>query len=80
MAMDRKKPVELLEVIAFRAGCLYISDIPSASLARLAKAVRTIVYEDFPASEWEAAACYFADSGLFPSQQEAADWINAFCR
>lgn len=80
MTMEGEKPVELLEVIAFRAGCPYISDIRSASTARLAKAVKSIVYEDFPASEWEAAARYFADCGLFQSQEEAADWIDGLCR
>lgn len=79
MTMDGKKPVELLEVVAFRAGCEYISDIRRAPLARLAKAVKSIVYEDFPAAEWEGAARYFADCGLFQSQQEAAEWIDGLC-
>lgn len=79
MAKDSKKPVELLEVIAFRAGCEYISDIRNASIVRLTMAVKSIVYEDFPAAEWEAAARYFADCELFPSQEEAADWIDELC-
>lgn len=79
MTTDGKKPMELLEVVAFRAGCPLISDIRDISVSRLAKAVRATVYEDFPAEEWQAAARYLVDCGLFPSQKEVDGWIERLC-
>mgnify|MGYP005858389401 CR=1 FL=1 len=72
--------VGLLEILAFRSGCMYLSDLQQP---RLLPAIRRALYnippEQFSLWEWQDAVAYITEESLsFESPEQAADYLKNY--
>lgn len=65
--MGKKK--ELLDTLAERVGCTYLSDLRQPKYRREAVSLmKTLRRKDYPATEWCAAAAYLGQPELLANQ------------
>ena len=72
---------ELLDYLAARSGCAYLSDlrIPSAA-ARLEQVLRKAPWGTWPGEAWQEAVSYITGEGSGAGEAEARDILIAWCR
>lgn len=75
--------VPLLDMLAYRMGCMYLSDlrfIPPGAQGRLAREVERIPSQDASLSEWNGALSYLTGEGPEPSAEQAKTRLAALLR
>ena len=72
---------ELLDYLADRSGCAYLSDlrIPSAA-ARLEHVLQSAPWGAWPAEAWQEAASYITGEGSGTGETEARNILITWCR
>ena len=72
--------VGLLEILAFRSGCMYLSDLQQPRLLpAIRRALCSIPPEQFSLWEWQDAVSYITEEALsFESQEQAADYLKKY--
>lgn len=70
----------LLEILAFRSGCMYLSDLHQPErLPAICRALRHIPPQQFSLWEWQDAAAYITGEALsFESQKQAAEYLKKY--
>ena len=70
----------LLEILAFRSGCMYLSDLQQPRLLpAIRRALCNIPPEQFSLWEWQdAVACITEEALSFESQEQAADYLKNY--
>lgn len=59
---DNALTLPLLEFLAYKTGCTYLSDLPRASGVRLARVLEGIPAEDADLREWNDVLAYLAQA------------------
>lgn len=70
--------MELLEYIAGKMGCSYLSDLISSPQSRffIVKALQKTKPDDFPLADWQDAANYlYGSAPRFATAREAGDFM-----
>ena len=72
--------VGLLEILAFRSGCMYLSDLHQPKLLpAIRRALCNIPPEQFSLWEWQdAVACITEEALSFESPEQAADYLKKY--
>ena len=72
--------VGLLEILANRAGCMYLSDLHQPKLLpAIRRALCNIPPEQFSLWEWQDAVAYITEESLsFESPEQAADYLKKY--
>lgn len=70
----------LLELLAFKTGCMYLSDLHRADcLYRIQNAVSAISPEEYSLWEWNDAVYYITGKeSFFRSQKRAASFLKSY--
>ncbi len=70
----------LLEILAFRSGCMYLSDLHQPGrLPAIRRAIQNILPQQFSLWEWQDAVAYITGEQLpFESPEQAADYLKNF--
>jgi hypothetical protein len=71
---------ELLDYLAFKCGCMYLSDLPAKCWQiPLFHALRKVTPEAFPVREWNDAVAYLTgEERNFQSQELAAGYLLSY--
>ena len=72
--------VGLLEILAFRSGCMYLSDLHQPKLLpAIRRALCSISPNRFSLWEWQDAVAYITEESLsFESPEQAADYLKNY--
>lgn len=72
--------VGLLEILAFRSGCMYLSDLHQPRfLPAIRRALCNISLKQFSLWEWQDAVAYITEeSHSFDSPEQAADYLKNY--
>lgn len=72
--------VGLLEILAFRSGCMYLSDLHQPRfLPAIRRALCNISPKQFSLWEWQDAVAYITEeSHSFDSPEQAADYLKNY--
>ena len=72
----------LLEEIAEKAGCLFMSDMHQAQKAKwILTAIRTIPHGAYSVYGWKQAAEYITGQGCtLDSEEEIREYLSTYCR
>lgn len=72
--------VGLLEILAFRSGCMYLSDLHQPKLLpAIRRALGSISPKRFSLWEWQDAVVYITEESLsFESPEQAADYLKNY--
>ena len=72
--------VGLLEILAFRSCCMYLSDLHQPRfLPAIRRALCSIPPEQFSLWEWQDAVAYITEESLsFESPEQAADYLKNY--
>lgn len=72
--------VGLLEILAFRTGCMYLSDLHQPRLLpAVRRALCSISPSQFSLREWQDAAAYITCKSIsFQSPEQAADYLRHY--
>lgn len=72
--------VGLLEILAFRSGCMYLSDLHQPRLLpAIRRALCNISPKQFSLWEWQDAVAYITEeSHSFDSPEQAADYLKNY--
>ena len=72
--------VGLLEILAFRSGCMYLSDLHQPGLLpAIRRALQNIFPQQFSLWEWQDAVAYITGEQLpFESPEQAADFLKKY--
>ena len=70
--------IGLLEILAFRSGCMYLSDLRQPGvLPAIRRALPNIFPQQFSLWEWQDAVAYITGEQLpFESPEQAADFLK----
>lgn len=75
--------LSLLDVLAYRTGCSYLSDLRQMKAQEplfLVRALEAIAYQDAPLSEWNDALSYLAGEEAVQDAAEARQRLLAAIR
>ena len=72
--------VGLLEILAFRSGCMYLSDLHQPGLLpAIRRALQSVFPQQFSLWEWQDAVAYITGEQLpFESPEQAADYLKKY--
>lgn len=70
----------LLEILAFRSGCMYLSDLHQPGLlSAILRALQNILPQQFSLWEWQDAVAYITgEQHPFESPEQAADYLKKY--
>lgn len=70
----------LLELLAFRSGCMYLSDLHQPGLlSAIQRALQNIPPKQFSLHEWQDTVAYITEREVsFGSQEQAADYLKNY--
>ena len=80
MEQTEMRMAGLLEILAFRSGCMYLSDLHQPwLLPEIQQALQSISPKQFSLWEWQDAVAYITGERLmFKSQEQAADFLKNY--
>lgn len=70
----------LLEILAFRSGCMYLSDLHQPGLLpAIRRALQSVFPQQFSLWEWQDAVAYITGEQLpFENPEQAADYLKNY--
>lgn len=80
MEQTEMSMVGLLEILAFRSGCMYLSDLRQPGrLPAIRRALHHIHPQQFSLWEWQDAATYITgEAHLFENPEQAAAYLKKY--